>query len=159
MKLPRSPYDTIHGLVYFPRMVEKIRLHSAGELGPDYVPNLGKGFDLRCCSLLGIAYDQFAVAVIAGLSDEDAWIWTMQHGKAPSEEQIEVWNGYMTRRGWRDDLVEILERRKKEGGFKTDQIFRQCSTISISMRDALPVPYLPDWKSVVACGFRIVMDR
>ena len=25
----------------------------------------------------------------------------------------------MTRRGWKDDLVEILERRKKEGGFET----------------------------------------
>ena len=24
----------------------------------------------------------------------------------------------MTRRGWRDDLVEILERRKKERGFE-----------------------------------------
>jgi hypothetical protein len=23
----------------------------------------------------------------------------------------------MTRRGWKDDLVEILERRKKESGF------------------------------------------
>lgn len=118
MKTPRSPHDTIHGLVYFPRMVEKIRLHAVGELGSDYVPNLGKGFDLRCCSLLGVSYADLAAAVSAGLSDEEAWNWACQNGKAPTEEQIEVWNGYMTRRGWNDDLVEILERRKKEGGFE-----------------------------------------
>ena len=118
MKIPCSPYDTTHGLVYFPRMVEKISLHAAGELGPDYVPNLGKGFDLRCCSLLGVNYVELAAAVSAGLSDDEAWNWVAQHGKTPTEEQIEVWNGYMTRRGWNDDLVEILTRRKKESGFE-----------------------------------------
>ena len=118
MKLPRSPYDTLHGLVYFPRMLEKIRLHAAGELGADFVPNLGKGFDLRCCSLLGVNYEELVVAVGSTLSDEEAWNWASQHGKVPTDEQIEVWNGFMTRRGWNDDLVETLERRKKEGGFE-----------------------------------------
>ena len=117
IKLPRSPYDTLHGLVYFPRMIEKIRLHAAGELGEDYIPNLGKGFDLRCCSFLGVKYEDLAAAVRGGLADEQAWDWAVT-GERPTEEQIEVWNGYMTRRGWRDDLVEILGRRKKEGGFE-----------------------------------------
>ena len=116
--LPVSPYDTCHGLVYFPRMVDKIRKHAAGELGADYVPNLGKGFDLRCCSLLGIDYAALVAAVGATLTDEEAWDWISKNGKLPAEEQIEVWNGFMTRRGWRDDLVEILERRKKESGFE-----------------------------------------
>lgn len=118
MKLPCSPHDTTHGLVYFPRMVEKIRLHASGELGADYVPNLGKGFDTRCCSLLGVSYEELANAVGSTLTDEEAWNWVCQHGNSPTEEQIEVWNGFMTRRGWKDDLVEILNRRKKEGGFE-----------------------------------------
>jgi len=117
-KLPVSPYETFNGLVYFPRMTDKIRLHAAGSLSEDYVPNLGKGFDLRCCSLLGIDYSEFSASVSQGLSDEEAWDWIAIHGKIPTEEQIEVWSGFMTRRGWRDDLVEILERRKKEGGFE-----------------------------------------
>ena len=116
--LPVSPYETIHGLVYFPRMIDKIRKHAAGKLGDDYIPNLGKGFDLRCCSFLGIEYADLSSAVGSTLSNEEAWNWAMQHGVAPTEEQIEVWNGYMTRRGWRDDLVEILQRRLKEGGFE-----------------------------------------
>lgn len=115
--LPVSPYETCHGLVYFSRMIDKIRLHAAGKLGADYVPNLSKGFDLRCCSLLGVEYASLAAAVGATLSDEEAWSWVAKNGQAPSEEQIEVWNGFMTRRGWKDDLAEILERRKKESGF------------------------------------------
>ncbi len=115
--LPVSPYDTCHGLVYFSRMIDKIRLHAAGQLGADYVPNLGKGFDVRCCSLLGVDYDAIAAAV-GSMTDEEAWEWVAKNGKAPTEEQIEVWNGFMTRRGWNDDLVEILEKRKKEGGFE-----------------------------------------
>jgi gluconokinase len=117
--LPVSPYETCHGLVYFSRMIDKIRLHAAGTLGADYVPNLGKGFDLRCCSLLGVEYSALATAMGATLSDEDAWAWVAKHGHAPTEEQTEVWNGFMTRRGWKDDLVEILERRKKESGFSS----------------------------------------
>lgn len=116
--LPVSPYETIHGLVYFPRMIDKIRKHVAGKLGDDYIPNLGKGFDLRCCSFLGMEYAELSAAVGSTLSNEEAWNWAMQHGVAPTEEQIEVWNGYMTRRGWRDDLVDILQRRLKEGGFE-----------------------------------------
>ncbi|MEI6323102.1 MAG: DUF5069 domain-containing protein [bacterium] len=116
--LPVSPYETIHDLVYFPRMIDKIKKHAAGKLGDDYIPNLGKGFDLRCCSFLGIEYADLSSAVGSTLSNEEAWNWAMQNGVAPTEEQIEVWNGFMTRRGWRDDLVEILQRRLKEGGFE-----------------------------------------
>jgi hypothetical protein len=29
-QLPRSPYDVVGGLVYFPRMLDKIRLHARG---------------------------------------------------------------------------------------------------------------------------------
>lgn len=118
MKTPRSPYDSIHGLVYFPRMVEKIRLHAAGNLGEDYVPNLGEGFDRRCCSLLKVNYKELVAAVTSGLSDEEAWSWAIKHGSVPSEEQIEVWNGFMTKRGWCDEGTFVLERRKKEGGFE-----------------------------------------
>ena len=116
--LPVSPYETCHGLVYFPRMIDKIRKNAAGQLGADYVPNLGKGFDLRCCSLLGVDYAALTAAVGAAMTDEQAWGWALKNGNALTEEQIEVWNGFMTRRGWKDDLVEILERRKKESGFE-----------------------------------------
>ena len=56
MRIPelRSPYDKVDGLVYFGRMIDKIRLHTAGKLPAEYVPNLGashnfQSFDGRCC--------------------------------------------------------------------------------------------------------------
>jgi hypothetical protein len=117
-KFPRTPYDTIHGLVYFLRMIDKIRLHAAGQLGEDYIPNLGQAFDERCCLLLGVNYEELAGIVRSGLSDEDVWSWVARHGKLPTDEQIEVWNGFMTKRGWRDEVASTLQRRLKEGGFE-----------------------------------------
>lgn len=118
MNYPASPNETIHGVVYFPRMVDKIRLHAAGELAEDCIPNLGKGFDDRCCKFLGIDYAALAAAVGDSLTTEEAWNWATQHGKTPTEEQIEVWSGFMSKRGWRDEANEILIRRKKESGFE-----------------------------------------
>lgn len=119
MKYPASPKATIHGLVYFRRMVDKIRLHASGELSEDYIPNLGRAFDERCCKLLGISYEDLAAEVRKGLTDEQAWDWAVLKGKAPDEEQTEVWNGFMSKRGWNDDVAETLARRKKEGGFES----------------------------------------
>jgi gluconokinase len=100
-------------------MIDKIRLHAEGVLGEDYIPNLGKAFDQRCCNFLGIDYEGLVSAMrTSRLSDEEAWSWVVQHGKAPTEEQIEVWNGFMTKRGWRDEGSPALERRLKEGGFE-----------------------------------------
>ena len=118
MKHPVSPKETIHGLVYFRRMVDKIRLHAAGELAEDCIPNLGKAFDDRCCKFLGISYEALATEVRKGMTDEQAWDWSVAHGKSPDTEQIEVWNGFMSKRGWNDEVTEILVRRKKEGGFE-----------------------------------------
>jgi gluconokinase len=51
--VPRSAYDRTGGLVYFARMLDKIRRPAAGQLRADFHPNLGAGFDARCCHLLG----------------------------------------------------------------------------------------------------------
>jgi len=42
---PRSPRETLCGWTHLPRYIDKIRLHLAGKLHPDYHENLGKGFD------------------------------------------------------------------------------------------------------------------
>jgi hypothetical protein len=38
---PRSPKEMTKGMMYFPRMLDKIRLHARGELHEDYHKNLG----------------------------------------------------------------------------------------------------------------------
>lgn len=123
MKYPRSPKDTVGGIVYFGRMVDKIRLMDSGELHPDLHANLGKGFDERAASLVGVTYENLRARVQQGGSDEEILEWCFQNGTRPTEEQIEVWNGFMLKRGWNDELSETLVRRKKESGFeKRDDI-------------------------------------
>jgi gluconokinase len=54
--VPRSAYDRAGGIVYFARMLHKIRLRAAGALRADFHANPGSGFDGRCCRFLGIEY-------------------------------------------------------------------------------------------------------
>ncbi len=102
-QLPRSPYDALNGLVYFPRMLDKIRLHAAGKLPPLYLKPLGQDFDGRCLRFLGVKYDDVKKLVLAGKSDAEVFDWCVVNGHKLTEEQIETWNGFMTKRGWRDE--------------------------------------------------------
>ena len=45
--------------------------------------------------------------------------WCFQKGTRPNEEQIEIWNAFMTKRGWNDELSETLIRRKKESALES----------------------------------------
>lgn len=117
MSYPRSPQEKVGGLVYFGRMIDKIRLLAKGDLPADLQKNLGRGFDERCLKFLHVDYAALSEAVAGGLSDEEALQWCHSEGRQPSEEEIEVWNEFLRKCGWRDAISEILESRKKEDGF------------------------------------------
>src|SRR2546430_11509176 len=55
---PKSPKEMTRGMIYFPRMLDKIRLHARGELHEDYHKNLGamRAADGACCNFLRIDY-------------------------------------------------------------------------------------------------------
>ncbi|MEO7167414.1 MAG: DUF5069 domain-containing protein [Chthoniobacterales bacterium] len=112
----RSPAEKIGGLVYFGRMLDKIRAHAKGALPDDYVPNLGKGFDGRCVRFLGVNYEEVVARVKAGGTDDEMLQWAFTQGRKPSEEEMEIWNEFMRKCGWKDDISDTLTRRKKESG-------------------------------------------
>ena len=122
MKIPglRSSYDEVDGIVHFGRMIDKIRLHAAGNLPEEYQPYLGGtnpyAFDGRCCRLLNIDYDALAAEARQGGSDEQLLEWACAQGRKPSEFEIEVWNGFMQKRGWRDKASRSLAQEVKESG-------------------------------------------
>ena len=120
MKVPnlRSPHATFSGIVYFGRMLDKIRLQAAGHLPDEYIKNLGTGFDERITNFLRVNYLDLKTETLGGKSDEEVLEWCFTHGRRPLDEEIEVWNGFMTKRGWKDEGTEILVRRKKESGFE-----------------------------------------
>lgn len=112
----RSPSAKIGGLVYFGRMIDKIRAQARGTLPPEYQQNLGRGFDHQCASLLGVNYEALVERVLRGGEDDEFLEWCYSFGRRPTEDDMFVWNEFMRKRGWNDDITETLKRRKKESG-------------------------------------------
>ncbi len=116
----RSPSDPVRGLVYFGRMLDKIRLHALGKLPEAWEKARGtaskNSFDSRCCRFLGIDYAELEKETLKGGTDEELLDWAFAHGRTPSEEEIEVWNAFMMKRGWRDDSTQRLNERLAEIG-------------------------------------------
>ncbi len=118
-QVPCSAFTRTGGLVYFARMLDKIRRRAAGRLRADFHPNLGAGFDGRCSRFLGVEYSALCTRVLAGGTDEEILAWCRANGCAPSDEQILIWNKFMLKRGWRDEddgSTQELEAYKAGSG-------------------------------------------
>jgi hypothetical protein len=111
-----SPSVKVGGIVYFARMLEKIRAHARGDLPSEYQANLGKGFDGLCAKFLNLDYDKVVERVKAGGTDDQILEWCFTNGRRPSKDEIYVWNEFMRKCGWNDKLTEKLIFRKQEAG-------------------------------------------
>lgn len=122
----RSPYMKTGRLVYFGRMLDKIRLHAAGRLPAEFQANLGEAkagvFDARCCRFLGVTYEALKARVLAGATDEEALAWAEANGISRNDEACEIWNGFMTKRGWRDEVSALVAQRVAESGLQDKPI-------------------------------------
>lgn len=117
----RSPFDQINGLVYFGRMIDKIRLAAAGKLPEGWQAARGSAmknsFDWRACQFLKIDYAALEAETLKGdKTDLELLEWAYRTGVRPDEQQIEIWNGFMTKRGWRDAGTQRLNERLAEIG-------------------------------------------
>ena len=117
----RSPSDHVNGIVYFGRMLDKMRLAAAGKLPEGWQTARGttmKGsFDWRCCLFLTIDYAALETEALKGdKTDAELLEWAFAHGRRPDEQEIEVWNAFMTKRGWRDSGTQRLNERLAEIG-------------------------------------------
>jgi len=116
----RSPYGKVGRLVYFGRMLDKIRLHAAGRLPAEYQANLGEGrfalFDARCCRFLGVPYAELVKRTLEGGTDEEILAWCHARGTPRTDEECVTWNRFMMKIGWRDDRSAALQERTRECG-------------------------------------------
>src|SRR5207245_10085256 len=118
-KYPESPNEkTQNCMVYFPRMLDKIRLHARGELPEDYHKNLGamRAADGACCNFLRMNYGDLRERVLEGGSDEEILEWCFEKGRRLNEGDIAVWNGFASKLGWRDFMTPRFQELKKEQG-------------------------------------------
>lgn len=116
----RSPSAQVKGLVYFGRMLDKIRLQAQGKLPPAWQemrgPASANTFDARCCRFLGVDYAALEAEALKGGSDEAILEWAFKTGRKPADEEIEIWNAFLSKRGWRDGATQRLHERLAELG-------------------------------------------
>ncbi len=113
---PCSPSNLTDGLVYFARMLDKIRLHQRGELDAGYHENLGRGFDARCCEFLGVAYEEVVARVGEGLDDLGVMDWCRTHGRPVDPALKHMFNEFLRKWGLRDEASGRLQTRLAEIG-------------------------------------------
>ena len=75
---------------------------------------------------LRVDYDGLVERVKQGGTDEEILDWCFTVGRKPSEDDIYVWNEFMRKRGWNDEVSEMVLRRKTEAGM-TDRSDIQTS--------------------------------
>jgi hypothetical protein len=114
---PRSPREMMAGWVYLPRFIDKVRLHLAGQLPPDYQENFTKGFDERWLKAAGVTAEQFIEVVKNSITDGEVCDW-VQKNVDKSEADKNSFNTFILNRGNDgDEAVRArLETRKKELG-------------------------------------------
>src|SRR5947208_15057329 len=82
---PRGPRKTMCGLMHLPRFIDKIRLHLAGKLHPDYQPNFGKGFDGLWLEFAGLKHEDFVQVVKGTIADGLVCDWVLKNVKKDDE--------------------------------------------------------------------------
>ena len=124
----RSPYAKVGRLVYFGRMLDKIRLHAAGALPADYLANLGDTkpgmFDTRLCQFLRVDFASISRRTLEGGTDQEVLDWAEAGGAGCSDEDCTVWNGFLSKRARHDsaEAVQRLRQRVAESGLENKPI-------------------------------------
>ena len=118
----RSPYASTRGLVHFPRLLDKARLHARGLLPEAYHGALGRGFDRRICELLRVSYSELVSQSVAHPEHDDLALlaWAESRGRTLTEGDIEICSGYLSKRGWRDDASAKLQDSLSTLGYPMD---------------------------------------
>lgn len=109
----------VGGIMVFGRILDKIRLNADAALPPGYHVGLISGkrtFDDRVCTLLQVSFEDLTERVLQGGTDEEVLEWCFQKGRKPVAEDIELFNGFMMKRGWRDAASAGLVTQKADAG-------------------------------------------
>jgi uncharacterized protein DUF5069 len=138
----RSPREKVGGIVHFGRMLDKIRLAQSGKLPPEWAASKGSvtGFDGCCCHLLQVNYQELEKVALKGGDDDRMLEWAFSHGQPRSEEEIEIWNAYLTKRCWRDRYIPRLHVRLQEAGLPLNSALTMFDCIDLEEGRAIDNP-------------------
>jgi Domain of unknown function (DUF5069) len=84
----RSPRESMCGWVHLPRYIDKIRLHLAGLLPPEYEELLGDQSDRRWLEAAGVRHEQMTDVVRGTLTDGPVCEWVRLNVRRTDEEKV-----------------------------------------------------------------------
>ena len=114
---PRSAREVMDGWHYLPRYIDKIRLHLAGKLHPDYQDNLGTAFDGKWLAAAGLTHEQFLDVVKNTITDGEVCDWVHKNVKRSPEQKAAHWGDVLSRPLAHDAAaVARLQKRKEDSG-------------------------------------------
>lgn len=79
-------------------------------------------FDAQCTRFLAVDYRALVERVLQGGKDEEVLSWCFKQGRQPSEEEIEIGNEFMVKRGWRDSSTGSLLRPPGRKGARRSSV-------------------------------------
>jgi hypothetical protein len=113
---PRSPREVMSGWSYLPRLVDKVRLHLAGKLHPDYQENFCKGFDAGWLKAAGLTADEFIAVVKTTITDGQVADWVLKNVKKSDSEKAAHRDHVLNYGRSGDDALARLKMRKEQAG-------------------------------------------
>ena len=114
---PRSPRETMCGWMHLPRYIDKIRLHLAGRLHPDYQDNFGKGFDGAWLKAAGLTHEQFIEVVKGTITDGQVADWVLHNVSKSDLEKKKHTEGMFNYPKPDDAAMQArLKMRKEQAG-------------------------------------------
>lgn len=120
---PRSPRELMDGWVHLPRFIDKIRLRAAGKLAPDYLANVGTGFDGAWLAAAGVTFESFEKVVLHSITDGEVCHWVQAKVKR-SRDDKQAFETRLLKYGTEGETLERLKIRKKESGFEDREDIR-----------------------------------
>jgi hypothetical protein len=113
---PRSPRETMSGWIFLPRFVDKIRLHLAGKLHPDYQENFTKGFDGVWLEAAGLKAADFIEVVKGTVIDGQVADWVAKNVKRTEAQKAAHREKVLNHGRQSEELRARLKWRKEQSG-------------------------------------------
>jgi hypothetical protein len=114
---PRSPRETMCGWNHLPRFIDKIRLHLAGKLHPDYQANYCKGFDGLWLETSGVKAEQIIEVVRNSVTDGEVCDWVRKTVKVAESVKVSHRERMLSTPGKDDPEMQArLKMRKESAG-------------------------------------------
>jgi gluconokinase len=135
----RSPSAQVKGLVYFGRMLDKIRLAADGTLPEGWQRCAAQPIKALSIPVAAVSCTsttrRWKTETLKGRSDEELLEWAFANGRRPTDDEVEIWNSFMTKRGWRDAGTQRLNERLAEIGLPAGTVLTMFEFIDARRRD------------------------